>query len=90
MAKACLLQVICLVAASVSRVARSAEDRHALVPGETMPRLAANSFDGARSRTAGRARGRVALLGLGFSYDSRVPVEAWTARFRELYPPAIA
>lgn len=89
MTKACLIQAICLVVASVvAGAAASAEDPvPRLVPGEMLPPLAGEFLTGREAVLPDAARGRVALLGLGFSYDSRVPVEAWMARFRELYPP---
>jgi hypothetical protein len=54
-----------------------------LAVGDQLPPLKGEFLSG---RTAGlpqAASGRVALLMLGFSYDSRFQVEAWAKRFRQ-------
>lgn len=55
----------------------------ALVPGDRLPPLRGEFLSGRRAVLPDAARGRVALVALGFSYDSRFAVEAWTARFRQ-------
>jgi hypothetical protein len=57
-----------------------------LVPGEVMPRITGEFLTGGDAVLPDAAGGRVALLALGFSYDSRQPVEAWVKRFRQIYP----
>jgi hypothetical protein len=78
-----------MAAAPVFLVAAAVADGPAvrLVPGDVMPRLTGEFLTGAKAVLPDAARGKVALLALGFSYDSRLPVEAWMKRFRELYPP---
>jgi hypothetical protein len=54
-----------------------------LAPGEPMPALKGEFLTGRPARLPGAAAGRVALLALGFTYDSRFAVEAWMGRFRK-------
>ncbi len=54
----------------------------ALGPGDLMPPLRGVFLSGRKAVLPDAARGRVALVALGFSYDSRFAVEAWTTRFR--------
>jgi hypothetical protein len=54
-----------------------------LSPGEPMPALKGEFLSGRQALLPGAASGRVALLALGFSYDSRFAVEAWIGRFRQ-------
>ncbi len=53
-----------------------------LVVGDTLPTLRGRDLTGHGVRLPDATRGRVTLLALGFTYDSRFPVEAWTSRFR--------
>ena len=65
--------------------AASAADGHAadeLTVGEHLPQLQGEYLSGRKATLPGDAGGRVALLLVGFSYASRVPVKAWTQRFR--------
>jgi hypothetical protein len=54
-----------------------------LSPGETMPALKGEFLTGRQALLPDAASGRVALLALGFTYDSRFAVEAWIGRFRQ-------
>ena len=54
----------------------------ALGPGDLMPPLRGEFLSGRKAVLPDAARGHVALVALGFSYESRFAVEAWTARFR--------
>jgi hypothetical protein len=54
-----------------------------LSPGEPMPALKGEFLTNREALLPGVASGRVALLALGFSYDSRFAVEAWIGRFRK-------
>jgi hypothetical protein len=54
-----------------------------LSPGEPMPPLKGEFLTGREALLPGVASGRVALLALGFTYDSRFAVEAWIGRFRK-------
>jgi len=50
--------------------------------GDSLPALSGQFLSGKAAELPKAASGRVALLALGFSYDSRIEVEAWTKRFR--------
>jgi len=54
-----------------------------LAPGEPMPVLKGEFLTGRPAVLPDAASGRVALLALGFTYDSRFAVEAWVGRFRK-------
>jgi len=56
---------------------------HVLSPGEPMPVLKGEFLTGRPAVLPDAASGRVALLALGFTYDSRFAVEAWVGRFRK-------
>ena len=53
-----------------------------LVVGDSLPTLRGRDLTGHGVRLPDANRGKVTLLALGFTYDSRFPVEAWTKRFR--------
>lgn len=53
-----------------------------LLAGERFPELRGELLSGGPAVLPQAAAGRVALLLLGFTYQSRFPVEAWTSRFR--------
>ena len=55
----------------------------AVQPGEKLPALKGEFLSGRRAQLPDAAAGRVALLALGFTYNSRFPVEAWVGRFRK-------
>jgi len=55
----------------------------ALVPGDLMPPLRGQFLSGRKAVLPDAARGRVAFVALGFTYESRFAVEAWIARFRQ-------
>jgi hypothetical protein len=50
--------------------------------GDPLPELKGQFLSGRTAVLPQAASGRAALLMLGFTYDSRLPVEAWTKRFR--------
>ncbi|MGA2214258.1 MAG: hypothetical protein ABSH31_13370 [Bryobacteraceae bacterium] len=50
--------------------------------GDPLPPLRGEFLTGSPALLPQAAAGRVALLLLGFTYDSRFPVEAWTKQFR--------
>ena len=52
-------------------------------PGEPLPPLKGEFLTGRPAVLPDAASGRVALLALGFTYDSRFAVEAWIGRFRK-------
>ena len=55
---------------------------HVLSPGQPMPVLKGEFLTGRPALMPDAASGRVALLALGFTYNSRFAVEAWVRRFR--------
>jgi len=56
-----------------------------LAVGEMMPPLEGDLLSGTKAVLPAAARGRIALIALGFSYDSRFPVEEWCGRFRAAF-----
>lgn len=55
----------------------------ALSLGKPLPTLKGEFLTGRQAQLPDAASGRVALLALGFTYNSRFPVEAWIGRFRK-------
>jgi hypothetical protein len=53
-----------------------------LAIGDMLPTLRGRDLTGHGVRLPDATRGKVTLLSMGFSYESRFPVEAWTNRFR--------
>lgn len=51
--------------------------------GDLLPPLGGEFLTGRKALLPAAASGRVALLLLGFSYDSRLAVEAWAKQFRK-------
>ena len=51
--------------------------------GDLLPPLRGEFLNGRTAVLPEAASGRVAFLMLGFSYDSRFPVEAWAKRFQQ-------
>jgi len=51
--------------------------------GETLPPLKGDFLTGRSAQLPEAAAGRVALLAVGFTYNSRFPIEAWIGRFRK-------
>lgn len=70
--------IIAILIASLAAVAPSP----ALAPGDPMPPLRGEFLSGRKAVLPDAARGRVALVALGFSYGSRIAVESWVMRFR--------
>ena len=56
-----------------------------MVVGELLPRLRGEFLTGRPADLPQAAAGKVALLLLGFTYDSRFAVEAWAKKFREQF-----
>lgn len=54
----------------------------ALAPGDRFPHLKGEFLTGRTAVLPEVASGRIALLALGFTYESRSSVEAWISRFR--------
>jgi hypothetical protein len=56
-----------------------------IVTGEFLPALRGESLAGREAVLPQAAEGRVALLLLGFTYESRFAVEAWAEKFRKQF-----
>lgn len=56
-----------------------------LAPGAPMPQLKGEFLTSREAVLPNAATGRVALVSMGFTYNSRFPVEAWIGRFRKDY-----
>ena len=54
-----------------------------LTTGKQLPQLKGEFLTGRQAQLPDAASGRVAFLALGFTYNSRFPVEAWIGRFRK-------
>jgi hypothetical protein len=52
-----------------------------LAPGDPLPPLKSQSLSGQRAVLPDAAFGRVSLVAMGFTYNSRFAVEAWIRRF---------
>lgn len=74
-----------LISAAIGLRMRAGADPEPLEPGAPLPQLPGELLTGAAAVLPDAARGRTALLILGFTYDSRVFVDAWAKRFREAY-----
>jgi len=55
----------------------------ALALGAPMPELQGKDLTGAEVKLPNAARGKVTLLILGFTYESRHAVEAWAKRYKQ-------
>ncbi len=54
----------------------------ALTVGTPMPKIEGENLSGQKAVLPDVAKGKVTLVAMGFSYESRRSVEAWTKRFR--------
>jgi hypothetical protein len=66
----------------LSQAAFAADPPPRLTVGATMPALEGDLLSERKAVLPDAARGKVTLLALGFSYDSRFAVEEWCGRFR--------
>jgi hypothetical protein len=78
------------VGATVVATGRPAVAR--LQVGDRLPPLTGDLLTGTAATLPDVAEGRIALLALGFTYGSRLQVEAWAEEFRALFAvqPAVA
>ncbi|HSP67206.1 MAG TPA: hypothetical protein VLN48_05740 [Bryobacteraceae bacterium] len=72
-----------LVILGVALTASAAVPAAELAVGDQLPPLKGEFLSGHAAVLPQAASGRVALLMLGFTYDSRFQVEAWAKRFRQ-------
>ncbi len=77
-----VIALAALVLVGVGVGASAAGTREALEVGAMLPTLAGRNLAGEKVTVHEAARGRVTLLALGFTYDSRHAVDAWADRFR--------
>ena len=71
--------------AAVLGVSVRADEVTRLAVGETLPPLEGDFLTKTKARLPDAAAGKVALVSLGFTYDSRFAVEEWSNRFRETF-----
>lgn len=57
-----------------------------LATGDPLPELKGEYLTGKQAILPSAAKGSIALLALGFTYDSRLAVEAWVKRYRAQFP----
>lgn len=75
--------IMCILAMlGVALTASAAAPVAELAVGDQLPPLKGKFLSGRTAVLPQAASGRVALLMLGFTYDSRFQVEAWAQRFR--------
>lgn len=67
----------------VSTTSASADTVAPLMPGDILPPLEGHYLTGRPASLPSAASGRSALILVGFTYASRVPVEAWGEWFRK-------
>jgi len=79
------MMVWSLVLALLPLAAYAAKPLAELGVGDTLPALRAEFLTGRTAALPEAAGGRIALLLLGFTYDSRFAVEAWAGKFREQF-----
>jgi hypothetical protein len=60
-----------------------------LRPGDRLPDLEGHTLSGRSASLPQSARGKVTLVAIGFTYESRDPVEAWSDWFRSSIDPAM-
>lgn len=68
---------------SVSMTLSAASRVPELAIGDQLPHLQGEYLSGQRANLPQDSSGRIALLMLGFTYESRFAVEAWAKRFRQ-------
>ena len=71
-----------LAAATLPVAAAEQPAPKALVAGDPFPRLEAEFLTGRKAVLPDEAKGKVAVVLMGFTYDSRFSVEKWVERFR--------
>jgi len=77
--------LLLVLLATVPVAAAGADEIARLVVGETLPPLEGDFLTKEKARLPDAAAGKVALVALGFTYDSRFAVEEWSKRFRDAF-----
>jgi hypothetical protein len=81
MMKTGLVLMIVLPGLAIAAAGMRAEPR--LAVGSVLPVLEGSFLSGSKARLPEAARGKIALLAFGFTYESRHAVEAWCERFAQ-------
>jgi hypothetical protein len=76
-----------LIAAGASAALAEAQPQKRLAIGDAFPRLEAEFLTGRKAVLPDAARGKVAFILMGFTYDSRFSVEKWAERFKAEVKP---
>jgi ATP10 protein len=76
---------LCLIVALTVILGNADPSPILLKSGEPLPPIRGEFLSGKNASLPEVAAGKVALLALGFSYDSRFPVEDWVKKFREAF-----
>jgi hypothetical protein len=75
---------VLLLLSSPSGLAGEGKDKvEKLMTGKLLPALSGQYLTGRKAVLPEASSGRIALLALGFTYDSRFAVEAWSTRFHK-------
>lgn len=82
---AILLVALSLPTISPGADARGPDSAELLQTGMRLPPLTGNYLTGRKVTLPDAASGKIGLLALGFTYDSRFAVEEWTKHFRERF-----
>jgi len=80
---AVILMLSNLPLANVSAASGADKPEPRLIVGTVLPLLEGSFLSGRKARLPEASKGKVALLALGFTYESRVAVEAWSKKFSE-------
>jgi hypothetical protein len=80
---ALVLAVFLLTPSTYAPAVEGKKKVEALMTGMSFPLLSGEYLTGRKAVLPEAASGKIALLALGFTYDSRFAVEAWTGRFRK-------
>ena len=76
------MAVLLLLSSSSGSAGEGKDKVEMLMTGKLLPALTGQYLTGRKAVLPEASSGRIALLALGFTYDSRFAVEAWTTRFR--------
>ncbi|MBP1600152.1 MAG: hypothetical protein H6Q06_303 [Acidobacteria bacterium] len=83
-----IMTAVFLVSPSSAAAFQGGNKVEMLTPGMPLPSLSGEYLTGRKAVLPQAASARIALLALGFTYDSRFAVEDWTGRFRKEFGTA--